>query len=251
MESSRSDVLPEKPSRYKVVLLPGWAQPKESVQHLVEVMESWSDVAVIELKAPEGKLRETLGKELEVDQPTLVVGWSLGGSVAIRLLQSLVAKPRGIVLIGVNPFFVGDQNWPGVGEALFQDFTRQLEEDPQRLLQKFSGLIMLGDADARQLTKNARRWHGPVLEWSPELLQLSLAWLKEWDVRELLEGVSTPVLHLLGEADRLVPGREVAEEIKSRYPGQSVDIVKEMGHYPSPAVSDHLVERIRAFVGGE
>ncbi|WP_020407592.1 alpha/beta fold hydrolase [Hahella ganghwensis] len=237
------------PARYRVVLISGWAQPSDAVQDLSDAISSWADVVIVELNHSEESLLEALNQAINVSCPVIVIGWSLGGTAAIRMLPHLKKVPEALVLIGSNPCFIGNECWPGVGSELFNEFSRMLEERPEKLLQRFSGLIMLGDPDARQLTRQARQWHEKVLSWPIEHLSQTLAWLKAWDMRDELADIKVPVLHLLGGLDRLVPTDELARLIREQYVDQVVEVVESMGHYPSQTACNELAMHIQRFTG--
>ncbi len=237
-------------SQLNFIVLSGWAQPAQALEPLRQVLELQGTVTIIELNAEEAELAKALNRSLDcskaVGRSTVIVGWSLGGQVAIRQLYRALGDVQGLVLIGCNPMFIGDEAWPGVTADIFVEFNQQLNAAPGRLLQHFNRLQMLGARKARELVRESAGWQQISLTWGKAWLQESLQWLEVWDVRPQLAKLDIPVLHLLGGRDSLVPTELLAQSLAQFVPQQRVKVIESLAHYPDPEscvlISDAILE---------
>ncbi len=134
-------------------------------------------------------------------QPLHLVGWSMGGILALRMFHDRPEWFERISLIACNPCFVGAPDWPGVGLSMWSDFAEHLKQSPEKQWWRFVALQLLGEAQSVALMRQIRQNrmcqpYGPWLE--------QLEWL-QFDARSLLADIPVPCRLLLGNADRLVP----------------------------------------------
>ncbi|MDP2870175.1 alpha/beta fold hydrolase [Methyloversatilis sp.] len=138
-----------------------------------------------------------------VPDADVVVGWSLGGLLALRW-ASLVPL-RKLALIGATPRFMQAFDWPhGMSAERFDAFADAFDDAPMKARTRFAALSALGDADARQV----RATMAGLVEQPPlpsrQALDRGLHWLHHVDLREAVHGVSARVLCLHGAEDRVV-----------------------------------------------
>ena len=131
-----------------------------------------------------------------------VVGWSLGGLVALAWAIAAPAQVRRLVLIAATPSFLQRPGWPeAMAEDAFAAFETALADDPADALRRFALLQSRDDVRARQV---ARQLRGVAVPGAPAL-RAGLRVLRTTDLRGRLPSVRAPVLVLHGERDRLVP----------------------------------------------
>ncbi len=66
-----------------------------------------------------------------------LVGWSMGGSYALRLAIENPNKVNYLINVASSPRFLMDKSWPGVSMNVFKKFHQELARDPKALLKDF------------------------------------------------------------------------------------------------------------------
>lgn len=177
--------------------------------------------------------------------PVTVVGWSLGGLVALTLASRHPDKVRQVILLASTPRFVQAPDWPhAMDPDVLAAFARDLGADYQATLGRFLALQLLG---APGRAEALRRLKARCLAAPPSAGALAegLDILRDTDLREQLRVSDVPVRAVLGDLDRLVPA-EVAADLAALRPGMPVDILRGAGHAPllthGPQIARLLME---------
>ncbi|MHB1145640.1 MAG: pimeloyl-ACP methyl ester esterase BioH [Thiobacillus sp.] len=139
------------------------------------------------------------------DSATLL-GWSLGGQVAMRAALDHPNRIARLVLLASTPKFVSAEDWDrGMASEDLEDFGTALLADPQATLLRFLSLQTRGMAvqktllqDLRQSLLAAPAAHGAALAGG-------LAILRDTDLRAELPRLTQPTLVLHGALDTLTP----------------------------------------------
>lgn len=237
----------------QVLLVGGWAQPEAALLPLQQNLCKLGPVNTLVLDEPEAILLAQLNDIMRQFQgKTLAVGWSLGGQLLLRAMtqdsnpqsfRELRNKLVGLACIACNPFFIGDDGWPGVGDDFFGQFEAGLKTDATRLLQKFFKLQLVGDPQFRARLRALTPALTQVTEWSSRQLGLSLSWLRHWDTRKLLSELNE-VIFFLGQQDRLIPP-ELFDLLVNEYPRQQTIQLSDMAHYPHGDAAAEMVQTIQ------
>lgn len=132
-----------------------------------------------------------------------VVGWSLGGTIAMHWALTRPAQVRRLILIAATPCFVVQEDWSsGVSAATLRIFTTQLKRDPDALMRRFCALQAAGEPNAEAL---AERLYSERAEAESTTLLSSLALLGESDLRGRMKGLAQRTLILHGAQDAVTP----------------------------------------------
>ena len=141
-----------------------------------------------------------------------VVGWSLGGEVALEWALRAPRQVRRLALIAATPCFASRPGWScATSPAVLREFGRLLADDRASTLARFIGVQARGDARARRVAGLLQRSSSGSA--ADSALEAGLQVLLVTDLRRDLRRVRQPVLVLHGERDRIVPpaaGRRLA-----------------------------------------
>lgn len=157
---------------------------------------------------------ETCFAALAEAKPDVVVGWSLGGQLALRAVAAGVISPQKLILLSVPYQIAADANFTDATPlAMLQASRAAFAADAAAMLTEFQGACAFGDVKRRQVLSAFRAATTPQdgyhwLFWFDELLRFSFA-----DVA--LENLP-PVTLIYGAADCIVPvqqGRILAERL--------------------------------------
>jgi len=159
--------------------------------------------------------------------PDVVIGWSLGGQIALRLIQHKIFTPKLLVLIAPPFQMVKDSRiQAGMSLKTYNDFFNNLSQAPDATLKKFSVLSIMNDKNKSQIIKN--------LEISDENHQKLLIWLQELKDFSCFDFDFTnipPTLFYIGAGDMVVHSSQ-SKYFADRINDFELHIFDNCGHAP-------------------
>lgn len=183
-----------------------------------------------------------------VPRHATVLGWSLGGMIALRLASLAPERIAGMVLISTTPRFVTASDWkPAMTPQVLANFGVRLRDDYRATIQDFLALQVRGDE--RELSSLRELRHKLVSGGLPDqqALEAGLGVLAAADLRSSLAKVGVRSLVVAGEYDRVTPpaaGLFLAEQI----PGARLHLIKRAGHAPFISHADEFLAILHAFL---
>ena len=174
-----------------------------------------------------------------------VVGWSLGGEVALAWARRAPHQVGRLALIGTTPCFTSRPGWPcATAPAVLREFGRSLAADRAGTLARFAAVQAKGDARARQFVSVMRQLsEGSATD---DVLGAGLDVLANADLRRELPRVKQPALILHGARDRIVPpaaGRRLAAAL----PNARFSLLRACGHAPFLSQPARVARELRKF----
>ncbi len=162
----------------------------------------------------------------------ILLGWSLGGLVALDYLSYLPNSIKKLILVTSNACFCKKQSWPyGLDIAVLDSFAMQLEQDYKKTVDKFMALQMFGVEDYKQPLKILKASIACRPMPSIEALRNGLDILKNCDLTAKLHTIEQPVLMINGEHDRLMP-YQAAEAMQPLFKNAQCELIQGAGHAP-------------------
>jgi len=191
---------------------------------------------------------ELIDEVAELANDAWLVGWSLGGLIALMAALKDRWRPRGLALIAASPCFTRRDHWPhGVDDHLIEQMAAELEVAPERVLSRFFALEVQGSrsasADLRQLKAAALRYGPPA----PDALSNGLDLLRGTDLSRKLGDIDLPVALIGGRRDRLIPWAAL-EATASALPRARLVAVPGAAHAPFLARPDAVAAAITELI---
>ena len=241
-----------------LVLLHGWGMNLRVFDALAATLAAHYRVTVIDLpghgaspwNAQLAQSQWLAGVAALLPRAATLVGWSLGGQLALQLASQPALAVRRLVLIATNARFVQSTDWPaGLPAATLTAFAAQLERDAPGTIADFLELQVRGSMDAtavRMGLQQSLQRHGMA---QPQGLRAGLALLEHNDLRELARGLDVPALVIAGQYDRVTPP-QAAQALVRLLPQAQLLQIPRAGHapflsHPAP-VAAALLDFLRA-----
>lgn len=167
-----------------------------------------------------------------IESPAVLVGWSLGGLIAQRMVLDHPQLFERLILMASTPCFVQREGWPHAMPAeVLQGFAGNLLADYRGTLNRFLALQVRGSEQQQQGLRELKARLFAHGEPSQEALRTGLGLLRDSDLRQELPRLQGPVCVIGGERDTLVPAR-VLGEITRLLPAAVTHNIKGAGHAP-------------------
>jgi pimeloyl-[acyl-carrier protein] methyl ester esterase len=179
----------------------------------------------------------------------VLLGWSLGGLVALEAALEMPQRLRGLILANTTPRFITAADWSdGMPLETLQEFADGLAADYQETLRRFLSLQVRGDESARAWLRELRESLFAHGEPDTASLATGLDLLRDSDLRSKLGQVSVPTLVLAGGYDRLTPPG-VSEFMAQQIPDARLEIFPKSAHAPFISHADGFAAALLGFVG--
>ena len=133
---------------------------------------------------------------------SIIVGWSLGGLIAIQLASLFPKKVRKLILLSSSPRFSQDKGWKGIERNEAVKFLNLAKGNIKHFFDYFLFLVNYPNTIAhykKLLIKNSVDWK---INKSYLIKYLEILFVA--DIRELYKSIKVPILHLIGEKDPIV-----------------------------------------------
>jgi pimeloyl-[acyl-carrier protein] methyl ester esterase len=136
----------------------------------------------------------------------MLLGWSLGGQVAMRAALDHPDKIARLILLSATPKFVAADGWArGMAAADLEAFGTALLADPQATLLRFMSLQTRGVPEQKVLLQHLRQSMLATPQADADALSSGLNILRRTDLRAELPQLAQPALVLHGALDTLTP----------------------------------------------
>jgi len=153
-----------------------------------------------------------------------LLGWSLGGQIALDLAAAMPAGIERLVLVGSTPRFLAGPGWRcGTAPRLHETLAKRLESDRDKAGAEFLALLARGSSPRTAARVRAKLREALRLQGSAkfEALVNGLARLASTDLRAALPLLRVPALVIAGRRDPIVrpaAGRALAAALpRARY----------------------------------
>lgn len=236
------------------VMLHGWGMHSGVFDELAVRLANSFTVHAVDLPghggSPMGSLQNVHTQLARMFPKTAVVlGWSLGGQIALQWAASGRGKIRRLVLVATTPKFVRDNGWEkGIELDLLMQLAQDMRENFEGSLSRFLALQVRGMKDSVSVLRNLRESFFSRPFPSPMTLEAGLDCLLQNDLREQVAKLLTPTLIVQGGHDTLThPG--AASWLHETMLDAQLIWLERAGHAPFISHPGEVTDAILEFCG--
>ncbi len=162
----------------KILCFSGWGQKFDSLEPIFSD-EKFSDFTIesVDYSKFHGFEEFFTNFKNQNKDCDILLGWSLGGQICLKLIEMGLLNPKKLVLIAPPFQMVKDENIrAGMGQDVFAEFYKNFADSPDATLKKFSILTAMNDKNSGQIAKNldiSDENHEQLILWLDELKNTS------------------------------------------------------------------------------
>lgn len=223
-----------------LLFIHGWATDSRVFYQQVEYFKTKYGILLVDLMGAEALVSTSDYSESLVELVTklvlenvVVIGWSLGSLVAIKMATIVPQRVSSLVLISATPKFMSEKNYNcGLSPAVVRQFHRSLERNYEATLTQFYNLMF---------SKNEQDGGYQALFFSevlPRMRRLKqddvikgLGYLMNTDHRHLLSELACPVTICHGQDDTICPV-SAAYFLEKNITASKLVVFEDCGHIP-------------------
>lgn len=225
-----------------LLLVSGWAHDERALLPLVEELDAGAGCVLTapHLLRAERYTAGLLEAARKMQPPVAIIGWSLGGMIALEAAAEYPDLFSHVVLISSCAVFCRKSDYEfGTDPSVVQAMLRRLETNPEEVLKGFrSKAFSASSADAV-----------PSAAIGQEELRDGLRYLIAADLRPRLQSFPVPLLLIHGVQDRVISWRS-AEFVQQLVPGSSLRLIEKGDHAMLMARPREIAAAIAEFVSG-
>jgi pimeloyl-[acyl-carrier protein] methyl ester esterase len=189
-------------------------------------------VAPYTLDALAAAVDAAVSRVAATSEPVSVLGWSLGGAVALRWAQTSPQRIARLILVGSTPCFVARPDWPcAMAETTLRQFGDELAASYRLTLQRFVTLQVQGSEDAHAALGALRAQLFARGEPSRAALADALELLAQVDLRAGVGSIRQSTVVIAGARDALV-SPAAGEWLARSMPNASFRLIEGAAHAP-------------------
>jgi pimeloyl-[acyl-carrier protein] methyl ester esterase len=209
------------------LLVAGWAHPESCLTSLSNALRP---ALTCQLCSPQNlypHYAERLHQLIVQTNAEVLIGWSLGGLIALDTILSRPSRIRALVLVSSTPRFCQGPDYDGgVPLATLRAMKIALQHDPVPTLRQFHRMVHAPDVPAADATED---FTAQALKGGIKILADGLEYLATTDLRSKLFALAPPVLLVHGDADVVIPSAASAY-MAANVPRTAVQIFRGKGH---------------------
>jgi pimeloyl-[acyl-carrier protein] methyl ester esterase len=239
-----------------LVLLHGWGMHSAVWQPVIKQLSKHFTLHLVDLPGM-GLSRPTEPYHLHILAEKIsemlpanadIVGWSLGGLVAMRIALDKPDLVRRVVLVSTTPNFVNKGDWDaGISPDVFRRFAENVDTDYHNTMTQFLTLQCMGAKDARATVKLLRKKFAERPVPTSQTLHKALNILLDTDLRSEVDRLRKPTLLIHGDRDTLAPV-QAAHWMMQNLPMGYLRVMAGASHAPFLSHQDQFVEALIQFL---
>jgi pimeloyl-[acyl-carrier protein] methyl ester esterase len=240
-----------------LLMIHGWGVNSEIWISLVDELKFFASVYVVDLPGMGDSSSispytlDNLTKEIKANVPIKkcsILGWSLGGQIAMNLAIRMPEFVEKLILMSTTPCFVEKKDWPcGVNKQFFSNFEMEAKQNLNNTLMKFFLIQTRNIDDSKNVMRFLKNEFIELKDENKSGMQHALKVLKETDLRYEVQKIDKPTLIITGDKDRLTSSKAsiwLYEKIK----GATLKEIKGANHMPFISHREIMAESVKKFL---
>lgn len=176
-----------------------------------------------------------------------IIGWSLGGIIALLLKQKAPQQIHRVILCCSTPLFKSNQSWSyGIEPTVWDNFSNKLLENPEKTIKEFLLLNTINHKHSKDLYKSL----SDIMLQSKTASLSGLEWglnILDQDYRDILNLVNHEDLHFIFAGKDKLINKELSEWLTSNFPKIKISHIKKSGHMPFITNQPDFYQKINNF----
>jgi len=173
------------------------------------------------------------------DSKVNLLGWSMGGQIALRAVSKAPELFENLVLLSSTPKFVASEDFPhGYNRAVFNKFYKGIKSDHKKAMEGFYEL-MEADLSITELMQ--------TMIPSKNSLEKCMRAFEDDDQRYVLSKIEIPALIISGSEDKIC-NPEASKFMSEKIAGSKLKIINGAGHAIHLTREKELIDEIKAFI---
>ncbi len=196
-----------------LLMIHGWGVNSEIWTSLVDELKLFVKVYVVDLPGMGGSklispyTLDNIAKDIKANMPIKkcnILGWSLGGQVAMYLAIKMPEFVEKLILMSTTPCFVEKIDWPyGVNKQIFLNFEKGAKKNLNDTLMKFFLIQTRGINDSKKMMRFLKKEFIELRDENKSGMESALNVLKETNLRNEVKKIDKHTLIITGDKDRL------------------------------------------------
>ncbi len=181
---------------------------------------------------------------VQLTPKTALLGWSLGGQIAMRIALDHPATTQRLILISTTPKFIADEGWQaGIAREYLQAFGADMQADTRATLLRFLSLQTRGVVAQKILLHSLRAsfFSEPLPE--AQALAAGLDMLLHTDLRAEVAQLAQPTTVIHGSLDTLTPP-SAGTWLAKNLPSARAILIEGAAHAPFLSHTQQVVQTI-------
>ncbi|MBI4825315.1 MAG: alpha/beta fold hydrolase [Nitrospirae bacterium] len=230
----------------KIIIVSGWASPKESLQKLSDACSVFSDVLMVSIHdLSSGYATGLVDIINDAGGNCLLVGWSTGGMAVLEAAVHCQNKIDGMILISAASRFTSCKDYDlGTSPSVLRAMISGIKKDARTTLINF--LINTHKPFVEDMDSLEREADASCLIGNEELIK-GLRYLQDTDLRDLLGNIKIPAVVIHGKEDSIIPW-QAGRFLSERLPKASFKLIERVGHDLPIRFFGSIVKEVRRFM---
>jgi len=216
-----------------ILLLSGWGQKFDSLKAIFKDLTFdpifFAQNPIIHVDYSKFSNIEEFFASIEEQNlnPKMVIGWSLGGQLAIRLIEKKIINPKSLILIAPPFQMVKDEKInTAMSQKTYQEFYNNFTTSPSRTLKQFSILTAMNDKHSKEIAKNL-----DITDKNSDNLKFWLEELKNFTCFNINFSNFPKTIFLQGKGDMIVHPNQT-NYFQERIKDFTLELFPNCGHAP-------------------
>lgn len=225
-------------SAKKVCLIHGWAANRHVFDDFIPRLPHDWDICAFNLPghggapfdAPFDIAAVADGYAAQIGEPVHILGWSLGGLVALYLAARHPGKVKSLCLTASFAKFTAEADYPeGLSNPALAKMVGAFQQDYAKHIKQFLQLQLLHTQNAAAIIDKILP--DLIRHGAPEALEAALDAVNQADARPFLAQIRQPVLLVYGQKDAITPPR-MGEYLHRHLPDSRLHLMEKAAHAP-------------------